>query len=250
MEYLFIMGTPRSGTTAMANLLNKHSRIIVGRERFVKHKQPTRAHFEPDHFFNPTDDDANNMHPALYQQLREKYKGGIDWIGDKVPFYTRQLAFLTGEFPGAKMVFLLRNLNDVASSYQRRFDNPDDHWRLNYRTAVRGWNENLGHALRYLSSDRDCEMLVVSYERFFSGDISQLRAVLGFLDLTEEPSLTKAFQARTAGWGSRQVGEGKGLSESQRAWVESQRSAILEAGLRAIADAQVEQWEPRCSPSP
>ncbi len=230
------MGNPRSGTTALGNLLNAHSRVVVGRERFVKHKRPTRAHFERERFFFPTEADANNIHQELYDKLLERYDTGVDWIGDKVPFYTRQLSFLTEEFPDARMIFLLRDLIDVAASYERRLQSPEDHWKRDYRIATRGWNENLRHALRYLGTPQRCEMMILSYERFFSGDPAQLTAVLGFLGLKEERDIRKQFKSRTAGWDQRPVGVGKGLTDTQRAWVESQRDEALEAGLRRIAE--------------
>ena len=44
MEYLFIAGCARSGTTAMARLLNQDPRILIGIERYKYIPKATRPH--------------------------------------------------------------------------------------------------------------------------------------------------------------------------------------------------------------
>jgi len=200
MDYVFVMGSARSGTTEMANLLNAHEQVILGRERFARSKHPTRAHFEDGAFFDPTLEEAYTLHSEWYAEARTKLASGkVTVMGDKVPYYTRVLPWLEQEFLQPRYIYLLRDPRSVANSYERRRQNPDDHWELGCRQALQAWNESIRVACEFVTSSDEGRMLVLVYEWFYSGDTAQLDLVEQFLDLPHDSAVRDRFEVQTRG---------------------------------------------------
>ena len=82
-QTIFVIGVGRSGTTAMAELLNMHEDICIGIERykfkFVRRGEFEGNEFEPERFFRLPGD--RHQHPAgpagkwrtIYDRMREKF---------------------------------------------------------------------------------------------------------------------------------------------------------------------------------
>jgi hypothetical protein len=133
-RYLFVMGCPRSGTTALRTLLNGHQAIALGEERYGT--RCNRAEFldpslfEGDRFFRLSEGDTfyTDLEGAIpeFGALKSRY-GGAKYRGDKILFLYRYLPQLLDTFQErARAVVIFRNIFDVADSYNRRADNPAD----------------------------------------------------------------------------------------------------------------------------
>ena len=158
-RYLFICGCPRSGTTAMVHLLNQHKSVILGMERYKKYCNKDKIHFinvnsfEPDNFFNLKLEETN-IHPKndlkwsnFYNSLKSKFYNNNEFdyflIGDKIPTLERFLGYLNTEFQDVKIIFMLRDIYELAASFNARAENPQDvNWgaNKNYKKAVTQWN--------------------------------------------------------------------------------------------------------------
>ncbi len=188
-RYLFVMGCPRSGTTALKTLLNGHQAIALGEERYGSRYDHAEfldpSLFEGDRFFRLMEGDT--FYPDLeaatpeFGALKSRY-GEAQYRGDKIPFLYRYLPRLLDTFQArARVVVSIRNIFDVADSYNRRADNPADlTWESGRaNSAVAHWNEAIEAALTH---GVDPRILLVRYEELFQAGRG-LKALFSFLDL-------------------------------------------------------------------
>src|SRR5215204_2369045 len=102
---LFVVGCPRSGTTAFADYLNQHPEILVCQERYkrIPWERVTRnlftferiSEFRPEEMKFPPLGDLEGWVKYHTEMLARKDPANLKWIGDKIPNYVRDMALLT-----------------------------------------------------------------------------------------------------------------------------------------------------------
>ena len=177
--YLFITGTSRAGTTAMADLMRSHEQIAMGRERYNSRYLADR-HFPPELFekerfcvgFDPEDSHHNRMQP-YYAELLPRFDSCLV-VGDKIPSLSGDYTVLLEHFKLPKVVYMARDIFEVASSFevkrQAHLDDPANRkWneRRDYRAAVKEWNRALENTLEYRD---DVDLFVAPYVELFQHD--------------------------------------------------------------------------------
>lgn len=220
-RYLFVCGNPRTGTTALCDLLNSDPRLIVGMERYRRIRQRLGPeHFIKKRFFNPTpqetsflperlippDEPAFTVWPEDEPALGSKWDSPeVAYIGDKAPLYVWQLPYLRRTFPNARFVVALRDPLSVANSYQQRASNLDDHWPVenDFSLALEHWNRSVVELLGYLKEFGLGDLFLVDYDSFFSGDVGYLKSLYRFLELDPDDAVIARFVDMTRGWESR-----------------------------------------------
>jgi GT2 family glycosyltransferase/2-polyprenyl-3-methyl-5-hydroxy-6-metoxy-1,4-benzoquinol methylase/glycosyltransferase involved in cell wall biosynthesis/predicted nucleic acid-binding Zn-ribbon protein len=231
-QFLFIAGCQRSGTTALLQLLNHDERLVIGRERF-KHcrTEINPSCFREDRFFSPKESETNYRVQEFYETLRARWHSGtVRYIGDKVPFYYKDLQYLVDTFPACKILFLIRDLEKVAASYNSRAQDPADRvWRpsMDYRRAVQDWNESLGKLLEFVDKEGREQIFVIRYEAFFSGGETYLEALYEFLELPVTAEVVSAYQDLTCDW-SQRVSRPSNLTDDMRRHLSAHRNRSLE----------------------
>lgn len=213
--FVFICGNPRSGTTALGDLLNKDHRLIIGNERYRRvRKGLGPEHFTRERFFEPTPHETSflparlipegvkgySIWPEDEAELRRKWNSpDLAYVGDKAPFYIRQLPHLRDAFPGCKLVVLLRDPVSVADSYVRRAENPDDHWpsENDHTVAIEHWNQSIEDLNNYLVRFGLQDLFIVDYQTFYSGDRTYLRSLYRFLELDTSQFVERQFVEAT-----------------------------------------------------
>lgn len=121
-RFLFVSGMPRSGTTAFGDLLN----IVDDMKLFVE----LGNEFMP---FSPNDF-SNSVLPTLVQWSGQEKNTRIlevsDYkvIGDKRPYFFMNLPHFFENFKSLdfKVLHIVRNIFEVAYSYQMRANNSED----------------------------------------------------------------------------------------------------------------------------
>ena len=200
--YLIVSGVARSGTTALGELLNAHPDVCLGIERFkfqyLRANNYSNTLFERDRFFDFRPEDTNldpEKRPAwkpVYTQIAEKWDNARI-IGDKVPDLLPVLVDFITENPDYRYIVILRNLKDVALSWQTRADKPRDAWpaEKDFTAACDSWSEQhvLLHDMMRIKPVRQ-KVLLLDYDAMY-GDLAQTEAaILGFLGLEASEEFT------------------------------------------------------------
>ena len=228
---LFLAGLARSGTTALLQVMNAHPDVAVGMERYKRLwssgvERLTADLFEADRFFDFSDGLTN-------QDPREAARWGIDYaalrakwadatyVGDKMT--TIRFDRLHQLHPDARFVFIVRDIDQVAHSWERRaHDAADVGWpeRADAQASVERWNLALKRIRRAVRRHPD-RAVVVEYARFFGDpEAAGLRAVLDFLGLAHEPSVAAAFDRTHREYVDSVAGRERTLSPELRGFVD------------------------------
>ncbi len=153
--YVFLVGSPRSGTTMLKRMVNAHPLLAITREThwiprfYEKRKGVTEAghvteglvdHLFEHHRFEQMKikrksllkilRDHNDLTYAnLVTQIFDNYgrRKGKPLVGDKTPTYVRKLPLLHQLWPAARFVHLIRDGRDVWLSMQN--------WRMAAKSA-------------------------------------------------------------------------------------------------------------------
>lgn len=241
---LFVCGCPRSGTTAVWRLLTRHPKIGMGVERYINRVdgnfiQLTPELFKKERFFNIQSGDTHFKDLSsggagkYYRDLEPRYNE-CKWLGDKAPVLYKNYGGLFFRFPNARVVYVIRDIYDIALSYEVRFADKLDSWKLDYSDAVEAWNASLLTTLKY--KEKGCKIFCIDYtELFYSEyDLDKILLPLGlnrFKELDTFYSNEKIFAQRLI---SRRTSK---LSEMQVEYIKSNARFDLYDKLRKLRDS-------------
>jgi hypothetical protein len=202
-EYLFVTGTARSGTSVMADLLRSHPAIAMGRERYaskyISERNLPLSLFEKERFCLQLLD-GDTHHKQLQPYYAELYLrfDRCRYVGDKIPEMACNYTPLLATYHRPKIIYMLRNIFDVADSFNQRAalaraENVHQGWPWDRESAaaVAEWNLSLRNTL---SSIDEIELLIVPYEQLFVDDIL-LSRLFDFLQLSITEETTAAYTA-------------------------------------------------------
>lgn len=200
MKPLFVAGSPRSGTTGLADYLNQHEQILLCRERYkYGPRKVTPELFTFERILDYGERETNIPRQYHAELLERKDPAKLKWIGDKYPTYVKQLKILAKNNPGAHFIVLYRSVEEVAESFQARADNPEDQWpsENGFELGVQLWNAALRHTRDFVENTSDPRLLVVSYDEFFGGEDVCMSMLSRFLGLEFEDSVRESWSRRS-----------------------------------------------------
>ena len=187
-SYLFVGGCARSGTTALASLLNAHDDVLIGDERYWKvimRGDLTLEHFAKDEFLS-RGKPADSRHST-----RSVEKPDVDTaydaarvIGEKIPklhmLYDRKHNDVWRRFPNCRLLYIVRNPVSVVESHEQRRLDETDPWDQGAFRALDAWNYSVRSAIKAVEDG--VPLMVVTYERLFASrdHARQLLTTLGF----------------------------------------------------------------------
>lgn len=219
---LFIVGCARSGTTAMVSLLNEDPRFLLGNEAFKKVPRLRRAALTLDPVLA-------SLEPEREEELRARAASStLRYFGTKSPKSYKRLKWLAREFADAKFLYMVRDLEPVASSWNVRA-RVKKNWPAieDYERAVGQWNDAMSHLVRYQKKGFADRIFPVRYEWFYSGDRAYLDAMLRFLEVEPSAALVEAWEASCERW-SQLVQKELLLDDGERAYLREHRDADVE----------------------
>jgi hypothetical protein len=193
----FICGCPRSGTSALRNVFNNDVRFVIGMERYyyraAKSFSLENKLFEKDRFFDLQEGDTFWPELSMYDGLQNRFNEAI-YRGDKIPKLYSHLNELFVALPNTKVLFIIRDIFDVAASYNARANNENDkNWsrEQNYKVAVDDWNASLVALYQSLYEKKNA-IIPVLYENFF-GNESSIGVIYEKLGLSITAEIQEGF---------------------------------------------------------
>jgi len=126
-----------------------------------------------------------------YSALKDTYNDCV-FYGDKAPRLFKHYKDLFENFSNIKIIFIYRNIFDVAQSFETRKAKPDDGWDRGYKSAVSEWNQSLNQTLRWLEKE-PANILPIEYEALFFGDYP-VENITNFLEIDLDPLMKKKLQ--------------------------------------------------------
>lgn len=206
LSKLFIVGSPKSGTTWLMKLLNSHPQIVVnGEGRFTWRLVPfLKQAFEA---FNK--DQQNNRIKELTQlrdfdiamtcralidgqfsrYIEESKKPGqpLRVVGDKTPQHTLTMVPLKQIYPNAKFIHIVRDPRDAAVSAWFHFGKNSEKSQEEYfRHFIQEvWPTNVRAAMQTAKTLGD-QYLEVRYEDLHTNEANVLQSCFQFLDVSDD----------------------------------------------------------------
>jgi hypothetical protein len=174
---VFVLCTPRSGSTLLRVLLDSHSRVRAPHEmwlRLIRVRVP-KALAEP--AMRELGLDDRELEHLLWDRVyhRELLRSGKDVLVDKTPSNAHIWTRLAECWPEARFVFLLRHPASIADSLSRlmpdRSTEKIEHEVLDQVRAVEQARQNApGHTLRYEDVVAEPERVLRELCRFLAVD--------------------------------------------------------------------------------
>jgi hypothetical protein len=226
--YVFVVGCPRSGTTLLQRMLDHHPLLAVANDtHFIPHGLEDRSgRVDPPmtadvvdrvrtyrRFYRlGLDDEAveaaaarvgtySEFVRALYDELARVRRKPL--AGEKTPSYVRCLPLLSGLFPSARIIHIIRDGRDVALSaleWASPTKGPGKRpvWREDPVAVSALWWQRHVQTGREdgarLGPDRYAEM---RYERLVADPENELRRLASFLDLDYAPEMAAFHVGKT-----------------------------------------------------
>lgn len=177
---IFVVGSPRSGTTLTRFILDSHPSISCGPETHFLGDLHRLAdtHWMRAERFDVDREYWDHLVRDFFEALHVDYmrrRGRRRWA-DKTPGYALHLDYIDRLFPDARFVHVIRDGRDVVASYR---------YRWGYRAAVKApgqWARHVDAGLRFgrgTAADRYHE---IRYEELVRNPEQVLRPLFEFLD--------------------------------------------------------------------
>jgi len=206
---IFVVGSPRSGTSQLAFSLARHSQNWVSRESHFLHHL---AKLAKDIHALGTEWNAVSYTWWLAKEgvtaeellryigygmnaLFTNRSGGLRWI-DHTPGYAIIMSDLAVAFPGARFIHIVRDGRDVVNSmiHSEHHRGVGCDWALDFRTACKTWAEHVKAALDYEDANPS-RVLRVYFESVSTGDDNEFKKIVDFLELPYEEAVTELFKS-------------------------------------------------------
>lgn len=261
-KLVFVIGSPRSGSTLLARMLGAHS-AILGRPE--PHLLTPLAHLGYYAKVDKAPYDAVLAAESIRQFVADLPGGEADYIAacraytdllygrmlatapdkllflDKTPAYALVLDFIERIYPDAKFVVLTRHPLAVFSSFAESFFDGDFDAAHRYNPILERYVPAIAHFLRASPADRHH----VVYEQMVSDPATHLAAIFDFLGLPNEPGAVDYGKSQPVAQG---LGDPIGVKKHSRPSTESLEKWALEIANRPDRLELCRQMIARLSP--
>ncbi len=189
--FVFVSGTPRSGTTAVGRLLKSDPRVAMFTEVYSPVLGYTPSMFDREILIELRD---AGLIPNLSLYGNDKILENLDTarvVGDKRPHFMRSAQLTLSRFKKESVTIfhIVRNPYNVAHSYAQRARNGQWHPTRDHTVAVAEMNMNSRNALELLDRPQSDahKLFILRYETFWAQpeNASVLFDHLGLSDETE-----------------------------------------------------------------
>ena len=217
---LFLISTPRSGSTLLQRMIGGHSEVFTHPE---PHLMTPLAHLGYFHKVDKAPYDHINSAEAMRSFVQELPRGEADYLDavrsyadtlygrmlatsdkryflDKTPAYALVLDFLEKVYPQAKYVVLTRHPLAIFSSFANSFFDGDWQAAHDFNPIVERYVPSIARFVR----DRNAPLVHVKYEELVASPEAHLERIFAFLGVENEPEAVnygQRFESKKAGPG-------------------------------------------------
>ncbi len=270
-QLLFVIGSPRSGTTLLTRMLGGHSKILDGPEAHLITPLAHLGYFERvrEAPYDPIvaergvrefvkrlpgeDEDyiaaCRAYSDHLYRRMLDT-KPGKEFLLDKTPAYALVLPFLARLYPRARYVVLTRTPLAILASVANSFFDGDFEVANRHNPILDRYVPAIARFLRAAP----CPLVHVRYEQLVRDPDRELGAIFDFLGVERELGAVE-YGAREEGPETdRALGDPIGIAQHSRpvtdsieSWAgevaaEPGRLALCRRVLDGLEDADLETW--------
>lgn len=201
----FVVGCSRSGTTLLQALIDSHPNIAIPPESLVYVRFGAIVHtygdlalprnrlkfiealladvFISQWHLEVTANDVEKrlQEPSFVGIVRTLFRiyadrqGARRW-GDKSPEHIRHLREIRRDFPGAKLIHLVRDGRDVAEAMRRMI-----FYSVTAYGVARVWRDEIRHWQAFCSTEGEADTLVVRYEDLVTDPRETVASIFRFL---------------------------------------------------------------------
>ena len=198
---LFVIGSSRSGTTALTDYLNQHEEILICRERYKRVPEqidPSLLTYDRILDYKPQRRGGETNIPREHhvELLDRKNPAKLKWIGDKQPAESRRYRAISENNPGAHFLITYRPIEEVVESFEDRtkeLDNPVFGGKDGVKMGVAEWNRAMTSAREYLETYDEPNGLIISYHDFFYRKEDYVPLLSEFLEIDFDDSILEAW---------------------------------------------------------
>lgn len=198
IDVIFVLGTPRSGTTLLQKILESHSKLfsIQGETAIFSYQNfwdKRRKHFDLDDLTKMKLLDNSKDNVDFFENginiLMKKNPGKI--FIEKTPQHIKYLDFLIKHFPNAKFIHIVRDGRDCYCSARKHPWIPQSR---NITTFSKYYNKCLSQGIKYISYSN---VYTIKYENLVKDPKPVLNKLMSFCNLNlEEEQLDSGFRKK------------------------------------------------------
>jgi hypothetical protein len=205
---IFIIGSPRSGTTLVRVILDSHPNICCGPEtHLIKTLQILHADIEKKwHMLKPYGSSHEKINKKISNILEaftgeyKKQKNKARWA-EKTPDNIFRAEFINTIFPSCQFINVIRDGRDVVCSYKKRWG------RLTLFKAISTWNKAIELTYHYRTLFPKDRYLEVYYEELVSNPEKITKEIMIFLNEKWTKDLLSHQKAKHDYWFNKENGE-------------------------------------------
>ena len=250
---VFIIGSPRSGTTALARALGEHSELWTSHESYFLNGlfgdgRPGRVHTRQANrkaFGWIITEEVDRAEFLAYvgiglNALFTSRAGGRRWI-DQTPMYTLIADQLSEIFPDALFVHIVRDGRRVVNSMMSFMDKFESRpqatrhvpgWAGDFGASCRTWNEYVTEASGFCRAHPDRSLTIVN-EPLSADPVRGFDHVFDFLGVGPERGPSEYFGSKRV---NSSYGTGTSRAEAWDAWSPQQRQVFVDECGAAMVD--------------
>jgi hypothetical protein len=241
---IFVIGCPRSGTTALARALGEHPELWTSHESYFLNGlfgdgRPGRVHAHQRARSAPgwlITEDVERAEFLGYvgagiNALYTSRSDGRRWI-DQTPLYTLMVDDLAELFPGAVFLHMLRDGRDVVASmvaFLSKFEGRPEAgrhipaWAADFEASCATWTDYVGHAAGFTLEHPD-RAHTVRNDALSTTPESGFAEMFDFLAVAEDPAPAAYLSTRRP---NSSFGRNGASSRPSESWTVSQRATFV-----------------------
>jgi len=198
---LFVCGCDRSGTTVLADYLNRHPEILIRQETLDTTQQEEitldLSTFERMLESGPKEtgdstSNGNGDHRVEHHAgpLTSKDPARLRWIGASNSDYVRRMESVAGNNPGARFIVMYRPIEEIAESWETKGAADHPNGNDGFEQAAKIWNRSLQGTRRFIRESLVPRVLLISYHDFLYRTETIVPLISRFLELEFDESAT------------------------------------------------------------